>query len=154
MGKFVETVSGFYLQVGGAGVGSYCRDSLKHILWRSILGFLPRTVPAATTHPCTCRPPCITVRSNCCKRFHKAEGVQYLASGPYETGMSRMSAHGCFTACPEARYCAALAPMQVARLCAKLTGTASAYPCARSVPFIPQGTLSTNTWSHLVLNIT
>ena len=33
------------LSSGGAGAGilSY-QDSLKHILWRSILGFLPRTV--------------------------------------------------------------------------------------------------------------
>ena len=89
---------------------------------------------------------------------------------------SRMSAHGRFTARPEARYCAALAPLLVSRLCAKLKGTAPrqlllrclkrlllvlyllhpcsrALPCARDIPFIPQGTLSTRTWSHLVLNI-
>ena len=28
-----------------------------------------------------------------------------------------------------------------------------AHPCARGIPFIPQGTLSTSSWSHLVLNI-
>ena len=27
-----------------------------------------------------------------------------------------MSAHGCFKACPEERYCAALAPMQISSL--------------------------------------
>ena len=35
-----------------------------------------------------------------------------------------MSAHGRFTARPEARYCAALAPVLVQQLCANLKGTA------------------------------
>ena len=37
-------------------------------------------------------------------------------------------------------------------LCKPDTRRSSA-SCARGVPFIPQGTLSTSTWSHLVLNI-
>ncbi len=58
-----------------------------------------------------------------------------------------MSAHGRFTARPEARYCAALATMQVARRCKKLRGTVPAHgpghpldrfpvspcPCARGI---------------------
>ena len=38
-----------------------------------------------------------------------------------------MSAHGRFTARPEARYCAALAPVQVARLYGKLTHATPAH---------------------------
>ena len=30
---------------------------------------------------------------------------------------------------------------------------APVHPCTRGIPFIPQGTLSTSSWSHLVLNI-
>ena len=41
----------------------------------------------------------------------------------------------------------------VSEICANWTQAAPAHPCARGIPFIPQGTLSTSSWSHLVLNI-
>ncbi len=78
----------------------------------SILGFLPRTVLLITTRPSVRQPPCKSVRNHWPMFTHSGEGVQYLTSGPYETGCRVSSAHGWFTASPEVRYCMASAPIQ------------------------------------------
>ena len=66
----------------GAGVLSY-RDTLKHILWRSILGFLPRTVPVRQyPHP-SFNLSAVHLSETINLLFtHRGEGVRYLTSGP------------------------------------------------------------------------
>jgi len=47
--KFVQRFAASSSQKGRLGGGIAYQDSLKHVLWRSILGFLPRTVLVGNT---------------------------------------------------------------------------------------------------------
>jgi len=49
LSKCFREISLHFHSEGRWGGGIVCQDSLKHILWRSILGFLPRTVLADNT---------------------------------------------------------------------------------------------------------
>ena len=76
-------------KVGGAGAGGLYQDALKHILWRSILGSLPRTVLIQTTRPSLSSNNVQLFEADSLESMHIAEDVRWLASGPHETGKVR-----------------------------------------------------------------
>jgi len=85
------------------GVGSIYRDTLKHVLWRSVLGLLPRTVPVNTTHP--------SVHRKSCNPSETTNRTPYTAARVCLTLIQDRERHGSrdrdpmdgFTACPEVR---------------------------------------------------
>ena len=64
LSKCFREISLHFHSEGRWGGGIVCQDSLKHILWRSILGFLPRTVLADNTPPQLQLKPSTSIRNH------------------------------------------------------------------------------------------
>ena len=88
----------------------HCGTRSSTSMCRSILGFLPRTVPVRQYPPQLQLDLSASIRNHHSMITHRAEGVQYLTSGPYETGRRGRDYRDVLVACPEVRYCAASAP--------------------------------------------